>query len=289
MTDHLPMTIPAAITPAQRTSLVNLVRRAARTEILPRFRDLSMVRIEQKTGPQDLVTEADQQAEKMIARGLRQLFPDALVVGEEDVAANPGLVGKIADAPLAFTIDPVDGTWNFAHGLTQFGVILSATRHGTPVFGLLYDPITDDAILADTTGPALSIRPRRARRTLTVSAGGEIGDLTGYVGLYMLDSDRQAAMAATFPKFQRVGSLRCSCHEFRMLAQGHVDFVFAAGLTPWDHAAGVVVAQRAGGHVALLDGSDYRADAPRSGYLLAASDQATWNRIRDTFDFLLND
>ena len=236
MTDHLPMTIPAAITPAQRTSLVNLVRRAARTEILPRFRDLSMVRIEQKTGPQDLVTEADQQAEKMIARGLRQLFPDALVVGEEDVAANPGLVGKIADAPLAFTIDPVHGTWNFAHGLTQFGVILSATRHGTPVFGLLYDPITDDAILADTTGPALSIRPWRARRTLTVSAGGEIGDLTGYVGLYMLDSDRQAAMAG--PSRSSNASARCAAPAMNSGCWRRV--MYAVNVTAWLSRAGLL-------------------------------------------------
>ncbi|WP_146590085.1 inositol monophosphatase family protein [Puniceibacterium confluentis] len=289
MTDHLPMTVPAAITPAQRTSLINLIRRAARTEILPRFRDLSSVQIDQKTGPQDLVTEADRAAERMIARGLIGLFPNALIVGEEDVASNPGLVDKIADAPLAFTIDPVDGTWNFAHGLTQFGVILSATRFGTPVFGLLYDPVMDDVIVADDTGPAQLIRPRRATRTLSVSKGGAVADLTGYVGLYLLAKDKQAAMAATYPKFQRVTSLRCACHEFRMLAQGHVDFVFAAGLTPWDHAAGVLITQRAGGHVALLDGSDYRADAPRSSYLLAAADAATWGRVRDTFGFLLTD
>ncbi len=286
MTDHLPMTVPAAITPAQRTSLINLIRRAARTEILPRFRDLSSLKIDTKSGPQDLVTEADRASEKMIARGLIQMFPNALIVGEEDVAAHPEIVDKIADAPLAFTIDPVDGTWNFAHGLTQFGVILSATRFGTPVFGLLYDPIMDDVIVADDSGPAQLIKPRRATRTLKTSKGGEIGELTGYVGLYLLPEDKQAAMAATFPQFSRITSLRCACHEFRMLAQGHVDFVFAAGLTPWDHAAGVLVTQRAGGHAALLDGSDYRADAPRSGYLLAASDKSTWERVRDTFAFL---
>ncbi|SNR80557.1 inositol monophosphatase family protein [Puniceibacterium sediminis] len=289
MTDHLPMTIPAAITPAQRSSLINLIRRAARTEILPRFRDLSSVQIDQKSGPQDLVTEADRASEKMIARGLVRMFPNALIVGEEDVAENPDIVDKIADAPLAFTIDPVDGTWNFAHGLTQFGVILSATRFGIPVFGLLYDPIMDDVIVADTTGPSQLIKPRRATRTLSVSKGGAIGDLTGYLGLYLLPKDKQAEMAATMPNFQRVTSLRCACHEFRMLAQGHVDFVFAAGLTPWDHAAGVLIARQAGGHVALLDGSEYRADAPRSGYLLAASDAATWARIREQFDFLLAD
>ncbi|PIL18120.1 hypothetical protein P775_21360 [Puniceibacterium antarcticum] len=287
MTDHLPMTVPAAITPAQRTSLINLVRRTARTEILPRFRDLSSLQIDTKSGPQDLVTEADRASEKMIARGLIRMFPNALIIGEEDVAENPDILDKIADAPLSFTIDPVDGTWNFAHGLTLFGVILSATRFGTPVFGLLYDPITDDMIIADDTGPALQVKPRRATRTLSVSKGGAVEDLVGYLGLTHLPENRKVAVAATLPKFGRVTSMGCSCHEFRMLAQGHVDFVFSAGLTPWDHAAGALIAQRAGGHVALLDGTDYRADAPRSAYLLAASDEKTWNNIRDTFAFLL--
>ena len=65
-----------------------------------------------------------------------------------------------------------------------------------------------------------------------------------------------------------------------MVAQGHVDFVLFGKLTPWDQPAGVVVMQQAGAHVAMLDGSDYRGDL-RSGYLLAASNAATWGRLRD--------
>jgi len=38
MTDSLPIALSAPFGPAQQTALVNLVRRAARTEILPRFR-----------------------------------------------------------------------------------------------------------------------------------------------------------------------------------------------------------------------------------------------------------
>ena len=81
------------------------------------------------------------------------------------------------------------------------------------------------------------------------------------------------------------GSL--DAHEMRMLAQGHVDFVLSAGLTPWDHAAGALLCQCAGGHVAMLDGSDYNA-AKREGYLLCAANLETWERIRDAMSFLLD-
>ena len=285
MTDSLPMPISAPLTPAQRTRVLNLVRRAARAEIMPRFRALSADDIAQKTGPQDLVTEADRRAEAMIARGLVQMFPNALIVGEEDASQNADIIAKIAEAEMAFTIDPVDGTWNYANGLTQFGVILSVTRFGVPVFGVLYDPVMDDAVVADEVGPAQMLQPRRAPRTLSASAGGEVADLAGFAGLYHLPEAKRVAMAATFPKFSRAMSLRCACHEFRMLAQGHVDFVLSAGLTPWDHAAGALIGRRAGCHVAMLDGSDYRADT-RDGYLLAAANLATWNRLRDLWNFL---
>lgn len=287
MTDTLPMPISAPLTPAQRVQVLNLVRRAARAEILPRFRALSAHQIDEKTGPQDLVTDADREAEKMIARGLIKMFPNALIVGEEDASENPDIIATIAEAEMAFTIDPVDGTWNYANGLTQFGVILSVTRFGVPVFGLLYDPVMDDAIVADEVGPAQMLMPRRAPRTLSVSAGGEIAKLSGYISLYNIPEDKRAAVAATFPTFQRAMSLRCACHEFRMMAQGHVDFVLCAGLTPWDHAAGALIARRAGAHVAILDGSDYRADT-RKGTLLVAANAPTWNRLRDTFSFLLD-
>ena len=146
MSDTLPMPV-STLSKAQRSSILNLVRRAARAEILPRFRNLESGEIDQKKSHQDLVTEADRAAERMIARGLLALFPNALIIGEENVADHPEVLDKVADAELAFTIDPVDGTWNYAHGLTTFGVIVSALRFGTPVFGLIYDPVMDDVVL----------------------------------------------------------------------------------------------------------------------------------------------
>ena len=287
MTDSLPMTI-STLSRAQRTSIMNLVRRASRSEIMPRFRKLDAADIGEKTSRQDLVTEADRRAEAMIARGLVQMFPNALIVGEEDASQNADIIAKIAEAEMAFTIDPVDGTWNYAHGLSVFGVIISALRFGVPVFGLLYDPVMDDFIVAqDGEGAEMIMPKRRIRRTVSVSAGGAVEDLSGYIGLYNFPKDKQAQLAAVLPRFERAYSIRCTAHEARMFAEGHVDFMISAKLTPWDHAAGALIGKCAGGHVAMLDGSDYRAQT-REGYLLAASDAATWGRVRDVLSFLLD-
>ncbi len=285
MTDTLPMPIPAPLTPAQRVTLLNLIRRTARAEILPRFRNLKAAEVDTKRDDQDLVTEADRAAERMLARGILNMFPNAVIIGEEDVSTNPDVLKKIPDAEMAFTIDPVDGTWNFAKGLATFGVIVSMLRFGRPVLGLLYDPVMDDVIIADEQSPVQMLRPRMAPQTLSVSKGAsDISELTGYVPLYNLPAEHRPEIAALFPKFARALSLRCSCHEFRMMAQGHVDFVLSGNLTPWDHAAGALITARAGGHVAMLDGREYTAD--QTGFLLCASNQETWTAVRDALAFL---
>ncbi|WGW04786.1 inositol monophosphatase family protein [Tropicibacter oceani] len=287
MTDSLPMPITAPLTKAQRTQLITLVRRAAKAEILPRFRMLASHQIDTKSGPQDLVTEADKAAEAMITRGLQIMFPHALIVGEEHASENPEIIDQIAGAELCFTIDPVDGTWNYAHGLAVFGVMVSILRFGQPVFGLLYDPILNDFIIADSEGPSELVLPRRVRRTLSTSAGGPVEELKGFLPLNLIPKDKQQQFASVMPRFARAGMLRCACHEMRMVAQGQMDFVLFSKLTPWDQPAGVVTIRQAGGHVAMLDGSDYRGDV-RQGYLLAACNAETWGRVRDVLDFLID-
>ncbi|SEP78103.1 inositol monophosphatase family protein [Thalassovita taeanensis] len=284
MTETLPQPI-TPLSPAQQTSLINLIRRAAKTEILPRFRNLSAAQVNTKSGPHDLVTEADTAAEAMIARGILRMFPTAMVLGEEAAAENPALRAKAAKAELAFIIDPVDGTWNFAHGLPLFGVILAATRFGRPVFGLLYDAIMDDWIVADDATPTTIAGANSAPRPLSVSAGGALADISGYIHLYLLPKDKQAAMAATLPDFARTMMLRCSCHEYRTIAQGGAEFCLSGILNPWDHAAGVLICQKAGGFVQMLDGRPYETSITE-GYLLAAPDQETWEKLRDRFAFL---
>ncbi|UWR11002.1 inositol monophosphatase family protein [Sulfitobacter mediterraneus] len=287
MTQDLPAPLPPALRPAQQQHVLNIVRRAAKAEILPRFRALAAAEISSKSRPDDLVTTADLQAEAMITRALKIAFPDALVIGEEAVAKDPSLLDGLANAPLAFIIDPVDGTWNFAHGLAVFGVILAVTQFGKPGFGLIYDPLADDWAIADSaTGLAELQKANGNGSPLRVAMGKQIENLSGYIPLSLFEGPVLRQVAATLPSFARVTSLRCSAHEYRMVAQGHVDFLLTGMLHPWDHAAGALICAQAGAHVEMLDGGPYSA-ARRNGHLLVAPDRTTWNRLRKVFDFLV--
>lgn len=285
MTQTLPATLPKPISTAQQNHVVNIVRRAAKAEILPRFRRLQGADIAAKSQPDDLVTAADLAAEAMITRALRIAFPNALVVGEEAASQNTGLLAQIEDAPLAFILDPVDGTWNFAKGLAVFGVIVAVTQFGRPVFGMIYDPMADDWAIANDEGPAMLQGPIGLARPLKVSMGKPVEALTGHIHLHHFKGSHQRKLASILPTFRRSESLRCSAQEYRMVAQGHSDFVLSATLNPWDHAAGALICEQAGAHVEMLDGGPYTA-ARHQGYLMVAPDRTTWNRLRKVFTFL---
>jgi fructose-1,6-bisphosphatase/inositol monophosphatase family enzyme len=278
--------MPMHLTSEQQDFLIQTVRDAAREEILPRFQNLAEGDIAIKTSATDLVTLADTEAEARITGAINRALPGVLVIGEEAVSASPDLLEGIGAAESAIIIDPVDGTWNFAKGLGLFGVILAATRYGTPVFGLLYDPPGDNWIVAEKGGGARFVRADGRSRLLRTSDLDRLEDLSGYVPLNNLPKEKQAAMAATFPEFRRMMNLRCACHEYRMLAQGHADFVLSGAMNAWDHAAGSLVCQEAGGVSAMLDGSPYNA-AMTEGYLLSAGCQGAWDRLQQRFAFLL--
>ena len=286
MSETLPATLPTPVSPAQQQHIVNIVRRAARAEIVPRFRRLDSSEVQQKASAEDLVTQADIAAEQMITRALNIAFPQALVVGEESAAKNPSLVDEIADAPLAFIIDPVDGTWNFAHGLAVFGVILAVTQFGRPAFGLIYDPMADDWAIASDESNARLVRATGAETPIKPAMGKAIEDLSGFIPLHLWQGEMRAKLAAALPSFKSTNTLRCSAHEYRMVAQGHADFVISESLNPWDHAAGALICERAGCHVEMLDGGPY--DAGRhNGHLLVAPDKTTWNRLKKVLGFLV--
>ncbi len=288
MTDQLPMPVTAPLSTAQKTQLLNLVRRAAKAEIMPRFRKLDMGEVDTKKDETDLVTQADTAAEAMITRGLQMAFPHALVIGEEAISKQPTLMDGVGAAELSFIIDPVDGTWNFAHGMPLFGTMVAVCRFGQPVLGLIYDPVGDDVIMADNTSPAFWQTITGRQKPVHTGKSKPLDQLYGYMHIrHMPPADR----VLTFSKLHalgHIGSLRCSAHEYRMLATGGIDFVLSGMLNAWDHAAGALICAQAGGKSAMLDGSPYTATTS-TGYLLCASSEAVWNDVAAHFADLMSD
>ncbi|MCV6905290.1 MAG: inositol monophosphatase, partial [Achromobacter xylosoxidans] len=97
--------------------LAGILAEAAQAEVMPRFRNLPEGSVRDKSSPRDLVTDADEAAERLIAARLSRLHPGAVLIGEEASTRNPALLNMLVDADLAFLIAPIPGTRNYVAGL----------------------------------------------------------------------------------------------------------------------------------------------------------------------------
>jgi fructose-1,6-bisphosphatase/inositol monophosphatase family enzyme len=260
--------------------IAEILADAARAEIMPRFKSLAAADIRLKSSVFDPVTEADEAAERTISAELRTSFPGALIVGEEATAADPSLLDRLGDAPLAFAVDPIDGTRNFVAGLPLFGVMTAAIVRGEVVAGVIHDPVCQDTAHALKGKGAWLSRDGRPARRLHVAAPGPLERMEGIVGTHYLPEPLRTTVLANLPRLGSTTWLRCAAHEYRLAAAGFCHVLFFNRLMPWDHAAGWLLHHEAGGYSAHFDGRDYR-PAHTTGGLICAPDQASWHLVRD--------
>ena len=260
--------------------LVQLVRAVARAEIMPRFRRLAPEDVQAKTGPLDLVTVADEAAEAQLARGLLAHHPDCVVVGEEAASRDMSLLGAIADAPLCFILDPIDGTSNFAAGLPLFATMVAVTRFGETVAAVIHDPVGDDTAVALRGEGAWLERSDGETVRLRVAAPAAVSAMSGSLSWRFMPEPMRSQVCARLPLLAGAWDYRCAAHQYRLVASGASHFNVFHRLMPWDHAAGVLLHAEAGGYSARLDGSPY-SPARSDGGLISAPDQASWQALHD--------
>jgi fructose-1,6-bisphosphatase/inositol monophosphatase family enzyme len=261
-------------------ALTQILRDAAAREIMPRFRHLGAHDIRAKTGPNDLVTEADEAAERMITRALRTRFPGCLVVGEEAVAADPRLLARLEGAALAFVVDPVDGTYNFQAGVPLFGVMAAAIEHGAVTGGVILDPVVDDAFMAVAGQGAWAQTGREGRRPLAVAPPVPLASMLGTASWLYLSEPARSRVMRGLVETGASWSYRCAAHEYRLAAAGYCHYLQYGRLYPWDHAPGSLIHREAGGFSARFDGTPYRPTETEGG-LICAPDRASWQLLRN--------
>lgn len=268
-----------AFSPADLQKLAAILAEAARAEIMPRFRNLGLGAVRTKTSAIDLVTDADEAAERMITAGIDAAFPGAVVVGEEATGRDPALLDALEQAELAVLVDPVDGTKNFASGLPLFGVMAAVVSRGEVVAGAIHDPLGLDVALALRSAGAW-IERDGARTPLRVAPPVPLAQMEGIIGTTYLPEPLRSTVNGNLARLATSAYYRCAAHEYRMAAGGHCHVLLYNKLMPWDHAAGWLLHREAGGYAAHFDGTPYR-PTQRTGGLICAPDEASWHIARD--------
>lgn len=234
-----------------RSPLITVMEQAARKAGRTLVRDFGEVENLQVSlkGPANFVSAADRRAEEILHAELSKARPDFSFLMEERGA----LAGK--DGGNVWMVDPLDGTTNFLHGIPLFAISIGLVRNGTPVAGVVFNPVSDEMFVAEQGKGAffnnrrLRVAGRRDLANCVIGCGiphrGR-GDL-------VLFRKELAVVQGQVAGIRRTGAASL---DLAWVAAGRFDGFWERNLSAWDLAAGLVLIREAGGYVSDVDGGD---------------------------------
>ncbi|WP_151480215.1 inositol monophosphatase family protein [Streptomyces albicerus] len=257
------------------TDVEEAVRKAAAAEIMPRFRQLAAHEIDEKSGPHDLVTDADRKAEEYLTEALVKLLPGSVVVGEEAVHANPVTYEALKGEAPVWIVDPVDGTRQFVHGDPGFCTLVALAQGGVLLASWTYAPARDQlAVAVRGRGALLDGEPLRAG---SPTPGRDLEVAHSHPD-YTTDDQKRALLGLWT---EGVGPRACGSAglEYLAVARGELDATAFSWEAAWDHAAGILLVEEAGGAHLTLAGEPFRITGGNALPFTAARDAATARRV----------
>ncbi len=242
-------------------AVLQLIQTVARDVVNPRFRQLGESDVREKN-PGDLVTVADTESEAALTEALSRAHPDALVVGEEAVAADPSLLDGLDQADHAWVIDPIDGTANFVRGSADHAVMVAELRAGEAVRAWIHQPQHHTSWVAERGAGVW----RDGERVTRPEPDEDPGRWRGVSSRTRWRERDNAPLGPIGP------SAWCCGIDYPRLLEATTDFVVYSPPRPWDHVPGTLMLRELGGEALLLTGERYSAGSSGAPLVVAASE-----------------
>ena len=204
--------------------------------------------VREKSSSKDLVTSRDLEVQEMLVGACRKLAPGCSFYCEEE-----HLQDLTESSEEGFIIDPIDGTANYVHGLGHSCTSIACLREGRIDCGVVFDPFRGEMFSASRkegsflNGRPLTVRDRPLREGLVCFGTSPYDEDTTDASfrlarrLYGLSGD-----------IRRSGSAALDCCY---AACGRYDLYFELRVSPWDHAAGSLIAAMAGCRTCTIEGA----------------------------------
>jgi 3'(2'), 5'-bisphosphate nucleotidase len=234
----------ATLSPHLKT-LVRIAR-AAEIVVMRHYEAGCEARIKSDRSP---VTDADEEAERLILAELATAYPGVPVVAEEEAAA-----GRIAQVGSHFfLVDPVDGTKEFVKKGGEFTVNIGEIENGQPVSGVVVAPAIGRLFVGAVGEGAFELSNDSIR---AIAARAPAADGLVAISSRSHPDAKTDALLKTLPI---KGSTNAgSSLKFCLVAAGEADIYPRAGQTmEWDTAAGHAVLAAAGGRMTTWDGAPF--------------------------------
>jgi myo-inositol-1(or 4)-monophosphatase len=210
-------------------------------------------------GEIDLVTDADEAAERAIVAEIQRHFPGDQVLAEEGTAGG-------SDPDRIWIVDPLDGTTNFAHGYPIFAVSIALEVKGVVEVGVVYQPVLRELFTARRgEGALLNGAP------IHVSRAEQLGKSMLCSGFPYARDQIPDALSYWRPLILVAQALRrdgAAAIDLCYVAAGRFDGFWERALQPWDVAAGGLIVAEAGGRLTDYRGGSYD---PRGREIVASN------------------
>ena len=197
-------------------------------------------------GRSDIVTDVDVEVENLVLGKLKYEYPDFSVLAEESAPIQ-------TNSEYTWVIDPIDGTRNYAEGIPHFCILVALAKGSDVELGITYDPITEELFTAQKgMGAFLNGGP------ISVTNKEEISECLLGFDLGYVDQKAGTALdmiRSLWPGFQSMRLMGSAGLGMAYASAGRLDLYFHHSLSPWDMAAGLILAREAGGAVVDRQGN----------------------------------
>jgi myo-inositol-1(or 4)-monophosphatase len=211
---------------------------------------------DRKSSPVDVVTEADRETERLIRDRLAELRPGDAILGEEG-GTSGGTSG------LTWVVDPIDGTTNYLYGIPHYAVSIAVVE-GDPdpltwrgLAGAVHNPVSGELFSAAAGAGATLGAPGTTAASIRVADPVPLDVAligTGFAYSAQTRGEQGAAVAQLLPQIRDLRRQGTASLDLCFVACGRLNGYFERTLSPWDHAAGALIAAEAGAAVFGRDG-----------------------------------
>ncbi|MDF2046367.1 MULTISPECIES: inositol monophosphatase family protein [Microbacterium] len=258
--------------------LLDIATRIAREagDLARRRREEGVTVAATKSAAADIVTAADREVEAFVRAELERVRPGDGFFGEES-AATESATG------VTWVVDPIDGTVNYAYGIPAWAVSIAAVEgpadpaEWVALAGAVYNPLTGEMFRASRGGGAWLGDTRLAVTNDVGEAGGLVATGFGYDPA--THPPTLAQLGRVMPIARDVRRIGAASLDLASVAAGRMDAYYEKGTNPWDHAAGALLVEEAGGMLGGAPGG-----RPGKGMVIAAG-PAFFPRLEELLDY----
>lgn len=190
----------------------------------------------------DLVTNFDFEIEKYIIQRIKENYSNFSIVSEEYNSEN-----KLTDN--CFTIDPIDGTINFANNIPLWGIQIACIKDGETCAAVIYLPKINELYYADETGSYLNNKKIH------------VNSLNSDKGLYSVEGPNRLPGQVKMKKLNpHCRDFFCAAVNFAWVACGRLSATIFRKDSLWDYIPGQFIVKQAGGTVYNSNGAHIAAN-----------------------------